>query len=107
MSKVIELTSDSFETEVLQSQIPAVVDFAASWCGPCRRLAPVIDELSEDFDGKAKICHLDVDSAQEIAGQYGIMSVPSVLFFKNGEKQDQSLGLVTKAVLAEKIQALL
>jgi thioredoxin 1 len=81
------------------------VDFAAEWCGPCKRLSPIIHEIASHYDGKAKVAHLDVDNAPEIAAQFGIMSVPTVLLFKNGKKVSESVGLVPKERLEESIKA--
>ncbi len=107
MSAVVEISDQNFEAEVLQAPGVVLVDFAASWCGPCKRLAPVIEELAGDLAGKAKVCHLDVDAAPETASRFGIMSVPTVMLFKAGQPAGQSLGFMPKDVLAQKIQALL
>ncbi|MBP6324505.1 MAG: thioredoxin, partial [Sulfurospirillum sp.] len=84
-----------------------LVDFWAPWCGPCRMIAPVIDELAGDFDGKAKICKVNTDEEQDVAIKYGIRSIPTILFFKNGELVDQMIGASSKQVLADKINSLL
>ncbi len=107
MSSVLHINDQNFDQEVLQSKSPVLVDFAAEWCGPCKRLAPVIEELATDFHGKAKVAHLDVDESQETAAKFNIMSVPTILFFKGGKQVDQLVGLVPKKNLAEKINALL
>ncbi len=107
MSNVIHVNDQNFEQEVLQSSTPVLVDFAAEWCGPCKRLAPVIEELANDFEGKAKVAHIDVDESKESASKFNIMSVPSILFFKDGKQVDQLVGLVPKDSLAEKINSLL
>lgn len=107
MSKVLEINSGNFEKEVLQSDIPVLIDCAADWCGPCKKLAPVIEQLAEELAASVKICHLDVDKSSEIAAQYGILSVPTVMFFKNGQKVDESIGLVPKESLSNQIKALL
>ncbi len=105
MGKYIELTKDNFD-EVVGSGV-AVVDFWAPWCGPCRMIAPVIEELAEDYDGRAKICKVNTDEEQEIAVKFGIRSIPTILFFKNGELVDQMVGAAGKDVFAQKIDALL
>ena len=78
-------TSANFDVDVLGSDIPVVVDFFATWCGPCRMMAPVIEELAEEYDGKVKIGKLDVDENSDIAARYGVMSIPTIILFKNGE----------------------
>lgn len=107
MSSVIHVNDQNFEEEVLKSSTPVLVDFAAEWCGPCKRLAPVIEELAQDFQGKAKVAHVDVDESKDSASQFNIMSVPTILFFKDGQQVDQLVGLVPKQSLAEKINSLL
>lgn len=102
----LEITNASFK-EVLQSDKPVLVDFWAAWCGPCRMLGPVIEELSTDFEGKAIVGKVDVDNNQEIAAEFGIRSIPTVLIFKNGELVDRVVGVSPKEVYAEKITALL
>ncbi len=105
MSNVLEITSANFEEEVLKNPGIVLVDFAAEWCGPCKRLAPIIQELAGSYAGKAKVAHLDVDNAPDIAAQFGVMSVPTVLLFKNGKKVSESIGLVPKEKLEETIKA--
>jgi len=105
MGKYIELTAENFE-DTLKEGV-ALVDFWAPWCGPCRMIAPVIEELAEDYDGKAKICKVNTDEQPEIAGKYGIRSIPTILFFKDGELVDQMVGAAGKAVFAEKLDGLL
>lgn len=91
------LTKDNFKTEVLESQIPVLVDFWAPWCGPCRMLGPVISEIAEAYDGKVKVGKVNVDDEEVLAMQYGIESIPTVLLFKGGEVASQSLGFKPKA----------
>lgn len=105
MGKYIELNATNFD-ETLKEGV-ALVDFWAPWCGPCRMIAPVIDELAGDFDGKAKICKVNTDEEQDVAIKYGIRSIPTILFFKNGELVDQMIGASSKQVLADKINSLL
>jgi len=105
MGKYIELTADNMKETIKEGV--ALVDFWAPWCGPCRMIAPVIEELAEDYDGKAKICKVNTDEQPSIAGEYGIRSIPTILFFKDGELVDQMVGASGKAVFAEKLDALL
>lgn len=103
----IEVTDANFEEVVLKSDKPVVVDFWAEWCGPCRMVAPVVNELSEDYDGKAVMTKMDVDSNPGTAAKYGIRNIPTLLFFKDGEIVDKQVGAVPKAVLANKLEAIL
>jgi thioredoxin 1 len=107
MSNVIHLTDATFEQEVLKSDIPVLIDFWAAWCGPCRLIAPYIDEVSQEYQGKIKVCKLDVDNNQMTAMRYGIRSIPMLLFFKNGEVVDSILGAVPKKNIVEKIDNIL
>lgn len=102
----LELTDANFQQEVLDSDKVVMVDFWAQWCGPCLAIAPVIEELYKDFDGKAVIGKVDVDNNPRIAQDYGIRNIPTILFFKNGEVVDKQVGAVPKNVLAGKINAL-
>ena len=87
-----KFTSDNFEAEVLQSQIPVFVDMYADWCGPCKMMAPVIDQLAAEYEGRVKVGKLNVDDSPEIAQQYGVMSIPTMLIFKGGEVVDKLIG---------------
>lgn len=104
--KYITLTDDNFEAEVLQSDQPVLVDFWAEWCGPCKMLEPVVEELAEAYEGRAKIGKLDVDANSEVAMKYNIRSIPSLLFFKEGEVADQVVGVVPKKKLSQKLDEL-
>ncbi len=104
MAHPIALTDDSFENEVLKSDKPVVVDFWATWCAPCRMIAPVIEEMAKEYDGQAKICKMDVDANPVVASKFGIMSIPSVLYFKNGQLVDKVVGAVPKSQLVSKLQ---
>jgi len=104
--KPFTFTDNYFEAEAINSDIPVVVDFWAEWCGPCRIIAPIIEELAEQYQGKVKVGKLDVDQNPQIAIKYGVRSIPTVLFFKNGEVVDSILGAVPKTVFFEKIGAL-
>ena len=105
--KVIHVTDDSFQEVVLNSDKPVLVDFWASWCGPCLALTPVIDELAEEMSDQIKICKLNVDENQKTAMQYGIKGIPTILFFKDGKVVEQSVGLVPKEHLKELISKVL
>ena len=103
----LEITSANFEETVLKSDKPVLVDFWAEWCGPCHMVGPIVDELHTDYDGKAVVGKVNVDDQQEIAAQYGIRNIPTILFFKNGEMVDKNVGVAPKADLAKKIDALI
>ncbi|MBZ4666916.1 MAG: hypothetical protein JG775_68 [Defluviitaleaceae bacterium] len=102
-----QLTPQEFQSEVLDSKDLVLVDFFATWCGPCKMMAPVIDQLAEEMNGKVKIFKIDVDEARDLAAKYRIMSVPTLMFFKNGEVADQIMGAVPKDRLVDKINALI
>ena len=93
----ITITSANFESEVLQSDMPVLVDFWASWCGPCKMLAPTISEIASEYEGKVKVGKINIDDDTAIAIKYGIVSIPTVVLFKNGEVADKSVGFVPKA----------
>lgn len=105
MAQPLHVTDDSFKSEVLESEVPAVVDFWATWCGPCRLIAPIIEEMATEYDGTAKMCKLDVDNNQQTAMQYGIRSIPTVLIFKNGEVVESIIGAVPKQQIEERLKA--
>ncbi len=102
--KVVVLTKDNFDQEVIKSDKPVLIDFWATWCGPCRAVAPIMDELAEEFDGKAKICKLNVDDEGEIAQKFRIMSIPTVMLYKNGEMVDKVIGARSKDEFAKLIE---
>ncbi|MCF6171975.1 MAG: thioredoxin [Bacteroidales bacterium] len=103
----LEITDANFEAIVLKSDKPVIVDFWAVWCGPCRMVGPIVQEIGEDFSDKAVVGKLDVDNNPQSARNYGIRNIPTVLFFKNGEVVDKQVGAVPKQKLVEKLEALL
>ena len=103
----LEITDTTFDKLVLQSDKPVMVDFWAAWCGPCRMVGPIIDELSNEYDGKAVVGKVDVDNNQEFAAKYGVRNIPTVLLFKNGELVDRKVGVSPKQVYAEAIDSAL
>ena len=105
MGKYIELTSAKFDATTKEGV--SLVAFWAPWCGPCRMIAPVIDELAGDFEGKANICKVNTDEEQDLAVKYGIRSIPTIIFMKNGEVVDQLIGATSKQALTDKINSLL
>ncbi len=106
MSEVI-LNDSNFDAEVLQYKGVAMVDFWAPWCGPCRMLAPVVEELAGEYAGKVKVAKLNVDEAPDTSTQFGVSSIPTLIFFKDGKVVSQTVGLQTKAALQEKLNSLL
>ncbi len=105
-SKYISLTDATFKKEVLESDVPVLVDFWAPWCGPCRAMTPVIEKLAEEFAGRAKIAKMNVDDNQHVPMQYGIRSIPTLLFFNEGQVVDQRVGVVQKGKIAKKLNSL-
>ena len=105
MSQPLHLTDEIFDTEVVKSDQPVLIDFWAAWCGPCRMIAPIIEELATEYDGKAKICKLDVDNNQQTAMQFGIRSIPTILIFKGGEVVDTIVGAVPKEQIVNKLNS--
>jgi thioredoxin 1 len=105
INMALEITDSNFEEVVLKSDKPVLVDFWAEWCGPCRMVGPVVEELAKEYDGKAVIGKLDVDNNPRVATEFGIMSIPALLFFKDGKVVDKQVGAVPKHVLANKLNA--
>ena len=104
---VLEISDQSFEAEVLKSTQPVLLDMWAPWCGPCRMVGPVIDKLSEQYKGKFKFCKMNVDDNQKTAGKFNVMSIPTLIFFKNGKAIDTVVGAQSESALKSKIESLL
>jgi len=102
---ITTITDDNFQDEVLNSDLPVLIDFWAVWCGPCKMIAPIVEELSTEYDGKAKIGKLDVDSNQQTSIKYGVRSIPTLLIFKGGEVVETIIGAVPKAKVVEKLES--
>lgn len=100
------LTDDNFDEEVLSADQPVLVDFWATWCGPCRQIAPIVEDLADEFEDRAKVGKVDVDDNPQVAQQYGVRSIPTLLFFKDGEVQEQLVGTAGKKDLKDKLEEL-
>ena len=107
VTNLVQLTDDAFEEQIEGHQGLAMVDFWATWCGPCQIIAPVVEQLAQEYEGKLKVAKLDVDSNQKTAMRFNVRSIPSVLFFKDGEHVDTVVGAVPKTQLVDKIESLL
>ena len=107
MAEVIELNADSFKKEVIDCELPVLVDCWAPWCQPCLIVAPIVEEVAKEYQGKVKFCKLNVDENSDIAARYGIMSIPTLLIFKEGKVVDQIIGAVPKEMISEKLDNIL
>lgn len=105
-SAVVEITKDNFESEVLKSDVPVLVDFWAEWCGPCKMLGPVLDEIAHDKGASVKICKVNIDEQSEIATQFGIQSIPALFYFKGGQLAHKSVGVTPKSQIIQRLEAL-
>ncbi|ETN93653.1 Thioredoxin-1 [Gammaproteobacteria bacterium MOLA455] len=104
---IVHTTDSSFESDVIQSDIPALVDFWAAWCGPCKMIAPLLDELSTEYAGRVKICKVDVDASPETAAKFNVRGIPTLLVFKNGTVEATKVGALSKAQLVEFVDSIL
>ena len=103
--KITLLSESTFDAEVSKSSVPVLVDFWAEWCGPCKMIAPLLDELADEYDGKVKIGKVNVDESQALAGKFGIRAIPTLLLFKDGQVKEQIVGMMSKKDLQKKIAA--
>ncbi len=103
---VVHVTDQNFENEVLKSDVPVMIDFWAAWCGPCRAIAPVIEELAEEYAGRVKVCKMNVDENPITPGRFGIRAIPTLIFFKDGQAVDQITGAVAKAIIESVLKRL-
>ncbi|CAG1012260.1 Thioredoxin 1 [Burkholderiales bacterium] len=97
---IVHVTDGSFDAEVLQSKVPVLVDYWAEWCGPCKMIAPILDEVAKEYDGRLKVAKLDIDSNQATPTKYGIRGIPTLMLFKNGQIEAQKVGALSKSQLA-------
>ncbi|MFL0604187.1 thioredoxin [Cylindrospermopsis raciborskii] len=107
MSAALEVTDASFKQEVIDSPIPVLVDFWAPWCGPCRMVAPVVEEIATQYAGELKVVKINTDESPDVASKYGIRSIPTLIFFKGGEKVDSHVGAVPKSTLSKTVDKIL
>ena len=107
MSDIVNANDQSFESEVLKAESPVLVDFSAVWCGPCKKLEPVVHEIAAEYDGRLKVVRVDVDHAPGTAAKFGVLSIPTLLFFRQGQVRDQVTGVVSKKALADRVNKVL
>ncbi len=104
MGNAVAVTDQSFQTEVLDSKVPVLVDFWAAWCGPCRAVAPVVEEIAAEFNGQLKVVKIDVDESQDVAGRYRIQSIPTLMVFKDGQEVERVIGAVPKPMILQRVK---
>ncbi len=107
MTKPIDVTDTTFETEVLKSELPVLTDFWAPWCGPCRAIAPIVEELAAEYEGQLKVSRINVDDNPQTPARYGVRGIPTLILFKDGEAKEQVVGAVPKAQLVKAVQSVL
>ena len=107
MSEIVQATDQSFESEVLSSAGPVLVDFSAVWCGPCQKLEPVVHEIAAEYGGRLKVVKVDVDTSPSTAAKFGVLSVPTLMLFRGGQVKDQYTGVLSKKALADRIDKVL
>ncbi len=107
MSDLLEVTDETFDTEIVNADIPAMVDFWAEWCGPCRMVGPVVEELAKEYDGKVKVAKMDVDQNRQTPARFGIRNIPTLILFKNGEVAQTIIGAQPKSSIEEALKKLL
>ena len=107
MSQVLDVDDASFEAEVTQAKMPVLADFTAAWCGPCKKLAPLVEEIAGEYDGRLKVVKVDVDKARTVAAKFAVMSVPTLILFDGGKVKDQVTGLVPKRAIVDRVEKVL
>jgi thioredoxin 1 len=107
MSAIVNATDTNFDTEVLKSAGPVLVDFSAAWCGPCKKLEPIVHEIAADYGARLKVVKVDIDQAPGVAAKYGVLSIPTLMIFEGGQVKDQYMGLLSKKALADRVNKVL